>query len=132
MGALLNSKALATALIVSIPCSPAVASSCAGSAASVTGLNEYVARVFGFGVTAAGITALAVVVFGAVQYTVSVGSPSGQSDARDRITQAILGLILIFGAFLILKTINPAIVSLKAPVITAINNVSTGGSNISF
>ena len=46
------------------------------------------------------------VVFGAIRYSLGGGNTSTQHDATDQITQALLGLLLLFGAYLILSTID--------------------------
>jgi len=45
----------------------------------------------------------------------SAGSPAKISEAKDRIGSAILGLIIILASFLILKVINPDLITLKLP-----------------
>lgn len=72
-----------------------------------------VARIYQFGLGIAGLAALASIVYGAFKYVLSAGNIVEQKDARDQITQAILGLVLLFGSYLILKTINPQLVRLK-------------------
>ena len=47
--------------------------------------------------------------------SLSAGSPSGQSDARDQITQALLGLTLLLGAYIVLNTVNPSLTSFNLP-----------------
>lgn len=67
---------------------------------------------------ASGLLAFGVIVFAALRYTLAAGNPSIQSDAKDQITQAILGLLLLLGAYLILNTINPNLTKLELPSIT--------------
>lgn len=73
----------------------------------------YIARFYIFALGIAGMLAFAMIIFGAIQYIVSAGSPTAQSDARDRIFQALWGVALLLGAWLILYTIDPALVDLK-------------------
>lgn len=56
-----------------------------------------------------GLLALGVIIYGGVLYIVSAGFPSRQGDAKEWIKAAIYGLALLLGAYLILNTINPAI-----------------------
>lgn len=56
-----------------------------------------------------GLLAFAVIVYAGLKYALAVGNPSKQSDARDHVTQAFLGLLLLLGAFVILNTINPGL-----------------------
>ncbi len=62
-----------------------------------------------------GAVAVGMIVFGGIQYAASSGNPSKQNDARDRIAQAIWGVVLLLCAYLILNTINPELVKLKNP-----------------
>lgn len=104
----------ATTLTVSIPCSRRIGV-CPGTAESVSGPAQYVARLYNFALLAAGGTALVVITYGALQYAISAGNPARQEDARDRITQAVIGVILLFGAYTILFIINPTLVQLDNP-----------------
>lgn len=74
---------------------------------------QYILMLFRFGLTIAGLLALGMIIFGAIQYTTSAGNVSRQQDAKDRITSAIYGIILLVGATLILTTINPDLALLK-------------------
>lgn len=88
-----------------------------------------------FYVWALGISAsLAVImiVYGGVKYAVSPGNAGAQSEARDIIINAVWGIVLLAGAYLILNTINPSLTTLRNPgglqVITAPTSTSPGGS----
>lgn len=75
----------------------------------------YVTGLYNFALAIVGLLALGMIVFGAVEYTISAGNVTGQSEAKDRIAQAIYGLVLLLGAVLILNTINPKIATLTLP-----------------
>jgi len=68
----------------------------------------------------AGTLAVIRVIFGGVKYVVSAGNVAQQGDARDIITNAVWGLLLLGGAYLILNTINPQLVELRNPGLTPI------------
>lgn len=74
---------------------------------------SYVRYLFLFGLGLGGILAFAMIVVGGIQYAISAGNASKISDAQGRIRDAILGLLLLLGSYLILKTINPSLVSLR-------------------
>lgn len=84
------------------------------------GLAQYISFLFKFGLGVAGLLALAMIIFGAIQYTTSAGNVARQQDAKDRITNAIYGVVLLLGSYLLLYTINPTLVSLKNPEIDKI------------
>jgi|GEM_PF-5936228 len=77
---------------------------------SVSSLNQYVQRIYTFAIILAAVFAFLFIVIGALQYIISRGNTSKIMDAKDRITSSILGLLLLIGAVLLLKTINPVIV----------------------
>jgi hypothetical protein len=47
---------------------------------------------------------------GAVQYVASAAMPSARVAAMSRMTSAIIGLLLLFGNYVILNTINPELI----------------------
>lgn len=59
----------------------------------------------------AAILAFAMIVFGGFKWIAAAGNPPDISDAKDMIIKAVLGLILAFASWLILNTINPALVT---------------------
>ena len=100
-----------------------------GGEASVpveSGAATYMAQLFWFLLSAAAILALVMLVVGGVQYIGSAGNTSVLGDAKSRIVNALLGLVLAFAAWLILFTINPDLVdfSLDIPTIEIITGRS--------
>lgn len=100
------------------PCSGLPGTTCPEETA--TSPAAYIARFYQFALAIAGMLAFGMIIFGAIQYTVSSGNVGKQSDARDRIFQALWGIALILGAYLILYTIDPKLVSLRDPGIEKI------------
>lgn len=70
-------------------------------------LSQYLQWVFVFAISIAGILAVLMIVVGGIQYITAYGNPGKASAGRERITQALLGLLLAVTAWLILYTINP-------------------------
>jgi len=70
-------------------------------------LTDLVKYFYEWGLAIGGVLAFVSLIFGGVLYLSSAGKPEGVKEARDRISSAILGLILLFGCWLILNTINP-------------------------
>ncbi|MBN2197760.1 hypothetical protein JW698_00975 [Candidatus Wolfebacteria bacterium] len=63
-----------------------------------------------------GASALGVLIYGAILWTLS-GAVTSKQDALQWIWGAVWGLILLMGAYLILNTINPDLIDLKEPEI---------------
>ena len=78
-----------------------------------TELNELVRYIFNFTIMIAGLLAFFMLVFGGFRYLTSAGNPAAQKDAKDILTSAILGLLLLLGSYLLLQVINPDILILK-------------------
>lgn len=118
-----------------IPCQPLAGGQCSDEQTPA----GYIARLYQFGLMIVGLFAFGGIVYGALKYILSAGSMADQSDAKDQITQAVLGLMLLLGSFLILYTINPDITNLRNPnlEVIQIKNIikageadNTGGQRI--
>lgn len=68
-----------------------------------------------FAIFIGGLLAFAVIVYAGVKYMASAGNPSGQSDAKEWIWSALLGLLLLAGAYMVLNVINPQLTNLTLP-----------------
>jgi hypothetical protein len=79
-----------------------------------TGLIDYVKYVFLYGLATIGLAALIALVIGGIMY-MSSGSITKTDEAKKWIWGALTGLLLGLSAYLILNTINPDLVNLKAP-----------------
>jgi hypothetical protein len=94
--------------------------------------GAYIANFYQFALMIAGVLAFGVIVYGGIRYMTSGGNPSGQSDAKEWIEAALLGLLLLAGAYFILNVINPQLLNLTLPTLTAVNIAappsSTGGT----
>lgn len=66
-----------------------------------------------FLLSAAAVLAVLMIVVSGVQWAGSMGSEQAIKNAKDRLTNAIFGLILAFAAWLILNTINPDLIKLR-------------------
>lgn len=84
--------------------------------------SDYVKSLYNFGRIAVGATAFGVIVYAALEYTASAGNTARQEDARSRIKEAIMGIILLFGATILFNLINPKIIIGTLPS-TFTNNV---------
>jgi D-alanyl-D-alanine dipeptidase len=76
-----------------------------------------VANFYSFAFIIAGFLAFVMIVYGGVRYTFSGGSHTAKEEAKDAIKQALLGLGLLLVAYLILRTINPDLTTLKLPTL---------------
>jgi len=77
-------------------------------------LPKYVKYIFNFAVGISGLIAFGSLVYGGSQYLISGDSPSAMNEAKDQIFSALLGIAILLSSYLILTTINPQLVILKA------------------
>jgi len=76
-------------------------------------LPDLIRYIYLFSIGIVGMVALLFIIIGAFKYVTSAGNPSKAQDAKDQIFSAILGVILLLASVLILRTINPDLVSLS-------------------
>jgi hypothetical protein len=93
------------------------------------GPGVFVANFYQFALIIGGVLAFGVIVYGGVKYMISGGNPSGQSDAKEWIESALLGLLLLAGAYFVLNVINPQLLNLTLPTLTSVSlqGGTTGG-----
>jgi len=78
-------------------------------------LPDYIAAIYNFALIAIGILVFVALIYGGFRYLTSAGNPTAMSDATDQISSALLGLVILFSAWLILNTINPELLFLGEP-----------------
>ncbi|OGF63946.1 hypothetical protein A2661_02190 [Candidatus Giovannonibacteria bacterium RIFCSPHIGHO2_01_FULL_45_24] len=79
---------------------------------SVSDFPTYVGRIIPFILGLAAVLAVVMITIGGIEYAISE-AVDAKADAKDRIMQAIFGLLLALASWLILWTINPDLVNLK-------------------
>ena len=102
-----------------IPGMPSVSDASAGP-------GSYIAGFYSFALMIGGVLAFGAIVYGGVLYAASAGNPSQQSEGKEWIKSALLGLLLLAAAYLILYTINPNLVNLNLPILTPVTTGGTG------
>ena len=91
-----------------------------GGPSQIANPAQYIRTVYQFSLGFGGLAAMGIIVFAAIKRIVSAGNVAQVGDANDMIKQAVIGLVLLFSAFLILYTINPNLVSLKLETLEGI------------
>lgn len=76
-------------------------------------LNELINSLYMFIVSISGIAAFTMMVWGGLNWLTSRGNPIKVSNAKEKLTSAFLGLIIILTSYLILKLINPDLLTLS-------------------
>ncbi|XOB41250.1 MAG: hypothetical protein ACKKMW_00660 [Candidatus Nealsonbacteria bacterium] len=78
-----------------------------------TDINEIIAWLYYFIVSISGLSAFIMLVRGGFMWMSSAGNQGTLLEAKDIITSAILGLIIVLASFLILQIINPELTILN-------------------
>jgi hypothetical protein len=100
------------------------------AAAAGSGPNGWIRDFYNFALIAVGILAFGAIVYGGVRYAASAGNPSSQETGRSWIRSALIGLLLLGGAYIILRTVNPNLINLQNPDLQTIS-ISTYGQGTS-
>lgn len=77
--------------------------------------GAYIKNFYSYALFISGFLAFAAIVYGGFRYMMARGNPSQETEAKAWIWSALLGLLLLAGAYLILFTINPNLVNLALP-----------------
>jgi len=82
-----------------------------------TGPVGIIANAYYIALGIGGLLAFGSIVYAGIRWTTSQGNPGTISDAKDQIVQALWGLVLLGGAYVILNTINPELTVLRLPAL---------------
>ncbi|MFH1767439.1 MAG: pilin, partial [Patescibacteria group bacterium] len=77
-------------------------------------LGEYISGVYNWLIGAASLLAIILIMIGGVQYAVARGDAGKLTEAKKRIGNAVTGLILLIGAYLIAFLINPDLTTFQS------------------
>ncbi len=70
-------------------------------------------KIYIYALSIAGVLAIVMIVYGGISYALDPGNAAKQGEAKEIMQSAIWGIVLLAGAYVILKTINPDLVQLK-------------------
>lgn len=84
----------------------------ATEAGKVANPTDVIKRIYSISIGIAAILAVIMIIWGGIQYA-TTEAMSGKSDAKDHIQSAFLGLLILVGSYLILKTINSQLVNIN-------------------
>ena len=82
---------------------------------TTTPVTEYFKYIFNFLIWVSGIIALVVLVSSGMNYLTSTGNPEAMNEAKSKIGAALLGILILFGSYLVLITINPDLIVFRLP-----------------
>jgi hypothetical protein len=105
-----------------------VSSNIPGPNSTTSGIGSFVSNLYTFALLLAGLLAFGAIVWGGIKYATGRGNPTAESEGRSWITNALLGLLLLAGAYIILYTINPNILNLQPGALAPISTILSSGS----
>ena len=87
---------------------------------------QFIKYMYEWSFVAASVLAVLMVIIAGIEYMMSMGNSSRVKAAKNKAAGAISGIILLAGSYVILSTLNPALVNLRLPSIWLIReqNVS--------
>lgn len=80
-------------------------------------LNDLIVWFYYFMIGISGLAAFVTLVRGGVIWLTSAGNPTKAAEAKDLISSAFFGLVVVLGSWLILRTINPDLTVLTLPAL---------------
>jgi len=83
-----------------------------GATADTAGLANFFNNLYKFAIGMASVLAIIMIIWGGLQYATQ-DIPGAKQEGKDRILQAILGLILVLSPALVFSIINPNILNLS-------------------
>ncbi len=78
-------------------------------------LERFLQNLFKFGLGVAGFLAVVFLIWGSIEYMLYPSNLTQEKKAKEKIWNAIFGLILILATYLILYNINPDLVKIRLP-----------------
>src|SRR3989344_1854687 len=91
-----------------------------------TSLGDLIGQVFNYSIQILGLIVFIMILFSGFQWLFAGGNPGTIGKARARISQALLGAVILLASFLILNTINPDLIKGEFRI-DAIDMKSIGG-----
>jgi hypothetical protein len=87
----------------------------------VTGVTDYIATIYLFASGIVAGLAAVMIVIGGIQYATAAGNPKGIASAKETITSAIIGLVIVGAGYLILRTFGTQFTNLKEPTLETLD-----------
>ena len=95
-----------------------------GTLPSCVDLTSYLSGMLVTVIGIAGVLAVVMIIFCAIRM-MGTASVAGKSEAKECITNALLGVLIAIGSWLILNTINPLLLKKTPPITPVITSVIT-------
>lgn len=87
-------------------------------------LPKYIQVFYNYGLSIAGILAAVMLMAGGTLWLVSGGDSGKVGQAKDIISGSLIGMVILFSAWIILNTVNPELLKVKSISMTGVGGVS--------
>lgn len=77
-------------------------------------LDQYVTGIYNFAAMAVGIIGVLMFLVGGFQYMISAGNRGMSGEAKKTMINAVVGIVMVLGAYLLLSTINKELINFQA------------------
>lgn len=94
-----------------------------GGKTTFLSLAEYIAYIYRYSMIVAGALCVLLLIIAGIEWTMSGGDGSRIDEAKNRISNAITGLILMATSYVVLYTIDPNLTTLKPPEVYMVRGV---------
>lgn len=108
------------------PCSYDPSQKCVQSST----LGDYINALYKFLLNGSILIAIVMIMIGGLQYVLGAASEAQVNKGKERMTNAVTGLVLLLCVFLILKNVNPQLVSLKMVQLQNIPEEGLGNNEV--
>lgn len=102
-------------LLEPLPCIQGVGDCKVGTMQEEISLDSYIGYVFKFAIALAAFLAVIMIIWGGFEYMTSE-IPSLKLEGKGRISNAIIGLLMVLASYLILATIDPRLVAINTKI----------------
>jgi hypothetical protein len=118
-------------LLEPLPCIPSKGVTCKSGDLQIVPkvkLNEYIPFAFNLLIALAAVAAVFMIVWGGIEY-MTTDSWTGKSAGLSRARNAIIGLLMVLGTYLLLRTVNPKLVDLTGSIVPRADNLPQESSS---
>ncbi len=97
-----------------------------GGGVSIPFLGQYISGIYNFMIGIVGLVAAVMMIVGGFEYLTSAGEKSKIEAGKKRIINALTGMALAFGSYLLLYVINPNLVTFSSLQLAGVPTVTYG------
>ncbi len=99
-----------------------------GANSTTNGISYYIGMVYRFAAAIVGVVAVVMIIIGGIQYSTAAGNKALLGSAKETITSAIIGLVIVLMSYLILGIFSSRFTNLTEPTLDPItvNDPDTG------